>query len=184
MKITFTGKQQRLSPAQERKLATRFAKLSKMIERRGEKEAHIVLVSERHLHHAEVRVNYYDHPLVGVGSATDQYTAMTEAVEKLEKQVLKLLARRRDAFRTADGKMETPAAAAAAQKPKVKAKVKAPQKKIVRPAAKPNGKPMTAAEAMLLLDEEHDYLVYSDAETQKKAVLVRRRDGRIDVVEP
>lgn len=182
MKITFTGKQQKLSPAQERKLATRFAKLSKMIERRGEKDAHVVLSSERHLHYAEVRVNYYDHPLVGVGSATDQFTAMTEAVDKLEKQVVKLLAKRRDTFRTSDGKMEAPVLSAVTEK--VKVKVKAPQKKIVRPAAKPNGKPMTAAEALLLMDEEQDYLVYSDAETQKKAVLVRRRDGRIDVVEP
>ena len=182
MKITFTGKQQKLSPAQERKLATRFAKLSKMIERRGEKDAHVVLNSERHLHHAEVRVNYYDHPLMGVGSATDQFTAMTEAVDKLEKQVVKLLDRRRDTTRTADGKMEAPVLSAVPEK--VKAKVKAPQKKVVRPAAKPNGKPMTAAEALLMMDEEQDYLVYSDAETQKKSVLVRRRDGRVDVVEP
>lgn len=182
MKITFTGKQQKLTPVQERKLATRFAKLSKMIERRGEKDAQMVLSSERHLQNAEVRVNYYDHPLVGLGSATDQFTAMMEAVEKLEKQVVKLRAKWRDTKRTADGKTIVPAAPVSAGKPKPKAKE--PQKKVARPAAMPNGKPMTAAEAMLLMDEEQDYLVFSDSETQKKSVLIRRRDGRIDVVEP
>ncbi len=181
MKITFTGKQQNLTPVQERKLATRFAKLSKMIERRGEKDAQMVLNAERHLHHAEVRVNYYDHPLVGVGSATDQFTAMMEAVEKLEKQVVKLRARWRDTKRTAEGK-EAPLEPVPAAK--VKAKAPEPRKKVARAAAKPNGKPMTAAEAMLMMEEEQDYLVFSDSETQKKSVLVRRRDGGIDVVEP
>ena len=37
MRITFTGKQDPLSPTQERKLATAFARLSKLIERKGEK---------------------------------------------------------------------------------------------------------------------------------------------------
>lgn len=182
MKITFTGKQQSLTPVQERKLATRFAKLSKMIERRGERDAQMVLNTERHLHHAEIRVHYYDHPLVGAGSATDQFTAMMDAVEKLEKQVVKLRARWRDTKRTAEGKNEAPSAPSATAK--VKAKAPEPRKKVARAAAKPNGKPMTAAEAMLMMDEEQDYLVFSDSETQKKSVLVRRRDGGIDVVEP
>lgn len=183
MKITFTGRQQKLTPDQERKLATRFAKLSKMIERRGEKDAQIVLSAERHLQNAEVRVNYYDHPLVGLGAATDQFTAMIDAVEKLEKQVVKLRTKWRDTKRTGEAKKELPAERAAA-KVKAKGKAKEPQKKVVRPAAKPNGKPMTAAEAILTMDDEQDYLVFSDAETQKKSVLVRRRDGRIEVVEP
>ena len=33
----------------------------------SECEAHVVLSLERHLHHAEVTVNYYNHPLVGLG---------------------------------------------------------------------------------------------------------------------
>ena len=45
-----------------------------------------MLSLERHLHQAEVTVNYYDHQLVGVGSSADLFTAIHLAAEKLEKQ--------------------------------------------------------------------------------------------------
>jgi putative sigma-54 modulation protein len=179
MKITFTGKQEPMTAAQERKLATRFGKLSKLIERRGEKDAHVVLSQERHLHRTEVRVNFYDHPLVGIGAAPDQFASIVEAVDKLEKQTVKLLERKRDTKRSgnAKGPVEAPPAPA-------RVKPREPNRKVARPAAKPNGKPMTAAEALLAMEEEQDYMVYHDAETQRKSVLVRRRDGSVDVVEP
>ena len=44
-------------------------------------------------------------------------------------------------------------------------------------------KPMTLDEALLEMDKDRDYLVYRDAETDRFAVLVRRRDGNFDLVE-
>ena len=72
MRITFTGKQDKLAPSQERKLATAFARLSKLIERRGEKGAQVALSSERHRQMAEVRVNFYDQTLIGPEFHADQ----------------------------------------------------------------------------------------------------------------
>ena len=44
-------------------------------------------------------------------------------------------------------------------------------------------KPMTLEEALLEMGEDRNYLVYRDAETDRVAVLVRRRDGDFDLVE-
>ncbi len=44
-------------------------------------------------------------------------------------------------------------------------------------------KPMTVDEAMIALEGGQDYIAYRDAETDRMRVLIRRRDGQIDLVE-
>lgn len=194
MKITFTGKQDKLNPSQERKLAMAFARLSKLLERRGEKEAQVILGVQRHLQHAEVRVNFYDHTLVGAGAATDQFTATMDAVDKVEKQALKNREKWRDtkrdgAKRSADALVEAGAPPVAVKPPKAAktaVKAKAPKSKpakVVKAHGKSNGKPMTVEEAMIAMEADQDYVVYRDAETDKVSVLIRRRDGKVDLVE-
>lgn len=200
MKITFTGKQDELTPSQERKLAMQFGKLSKLLEQRGEKEAQVKLGAERHLQLAEVRLNYYDQALVGAGAGADQFTAMMEAVEKIQKQALKVRTRFRDLKRETPqrvartgvapaaltepvlkGARKSKAAAAADAEPEPPAAGR--PARVVRAGAKSNGKPMTIDEAMLALGEKRDYLVYRDAATESVRVLVRRRDGLVDLIE-
>ena len=60
----------------------------------------MVLSLERHLHQAEVTVNYHNHQLVGIGSNVDLITAIHSAIEKLEKQTIKVRAKWRDTKRT------------------------------------------------------------------------------------
>ena len=99
MKVIYSGKTKDLTPELEKKLELKLAKLSKMIERRGEREAHVVHQVERHLHKIEIQVNFYDHALIGAGEDADLATALLGATENLEKQVLKLRARWRDTHR-------------------------------------------------------------------------------------
>ncbi len=196
MRITFTGKQEKLNASQERKLAMAFARLSKPLEQKGEKEAQVILTSERHLQNAEIRLNYYDHKLVGAGAATDQFTAVMDAVEKVEKQAIKNRSKWREAkrdtpvraARTTGDAVVVPVAEVKAEKGagKVKAKKAAkPPKpsKVVQATAKTNGKPMTIDEAMLAMEDNREYMVYRDSETDKVSVLIRRRDGKVDLVE-
>lgn len=202
MKITFTGKQEKLTPSQERKLAIQFGKLSKLLEQRGEKGAQVKLDYQRRMQLAEVRLNYYDQALVGAGSGADQFTALMEAVEKIQKQALKIRTKFRDQKRETPTRVaKTDVAPDALVEPvlkgarKSKAKVvlgaeAAPEPptagapaRVVRAASKSNGKPMTVDEAMLALDDRRDYLVYRDAETEALRVLVRRRDGLVDLIE-
>jgi len=175
MKITYTGRQVELAPAQLKKLEARFAKVGKLLDGRKECEAHVILSLERHLHHAEATINYHHHQLVGIGSNSDLFTAIHSAIEKLEKQAVKTRTKWRDTKRTPrkSGEEEEPAAAAEAEVEGRVYRVNHHQKR----------KPMTLEEALLEMDKSRDYLVYRDATTDRVSVLVRRRDGNFDLVE-
>jgi ribosomal subunit interface protein len=100
MKITYTGRQVDLSPAQSVKLAAQFDKIGKILDTgRGEAEARVVLSHERHLNNVEITMPYRHHELVGQGSDADLFTAIRAAVEKLEQQALRLREKWRDGKR-------------------------------------------------------------------------------------
>ncbi len=102
MKISYTGKSEEIPLRQRTKLEAKLQKLSKVLERRGEKEAHVVLTQERFLHKVEITVNAFDHALVGIATDSDVAVAAQEAFDRLEKQLLKLRARWRDTKRVRD----------------------------------------------------------------------------------
>jgi putative sigma-54 modulation protein len=179
MKITYTGRQVELKPAQFKKLEAQFAKIGKLLDGKHETDAHVVLSLERHLHHAEVNVNYYNHALVGIGSDTDLFTAIHSASEKLGKQLLKTRAKWRDSKRT-PRKGEVEAAPAVAVEPEPLAEA---ERRIFRVNHHQRRKPMTVEEAILEMEKNVPYLVYRNAETDRVNVLLRRVDGHFDLVE-
>lgn len=179
MKITYTGRQVELAPAQLKKLEARFAKVGKLLDGRRECEAHVILSLERHLHHAEVTIHYYNHQLVGLASSNDLFTAIHSAVEKLEKQAVKTRTKWRDTKRTPHKAAEATAAAVASEP----ASEPESDRRVYRVNHHQARKPMTLDEALLEMDKNRDYLVYRDADSDRVSVLVRRRDGHFDLVE-
>jgi putative sigma-54 modulation protein len=177
MRITYTGRQVELAPAQLRKIEAQFDKLGKLLDGKGEREAHVVLSHERHLHRAEISVNYHNHSLVCLGENTDLFTSIHSAIEKMEKQAIKVRAKWRDTKRTPKRTAAEPASASAPEGSE------GDEKKIFRINHHQRHKPMTLDEALLEMESNRDYLVYRDAETDRLAVLVRRRDGNFDLVE-
>jgi putative sigma-54 modulation protein len=175
MNVSYRGMEKQFPPKIQEKLDSKFAKLSKMLEKRGEKEAHVVLTNERRLHKAEITVQFYDHQLVGIGSDGDLFAAVNAALEKLEKQALKhnakWIARKR---RPAGAGVEENSAAPAES---------APEPKIFRVNHHDRRKPITLEEAMLSMEDGREYAVYRDADKQCVSVLVRRRDGNFDLIE-
>ena len=180
MKITYTGRQVELVPAQFKKLEAQFAKLGKLLDGKREGDAHVVLSLERHLHHAEVTVNYYNHALVGIGSNSDLFTAIHSAAEKLEKQLLKAQTKWRDSKRAPRKGTELEAEAAPASEPEPQAEA---ARRIFRVNHHQRRKPMTLEEAVLEMEKDRSYLVYRDSETDRVNVLLRRVDGNFDLVE-
>ncbi len=188
MKITYTGKPEALSPAENRKIEAKFAKIAKLLDaRKGEREARVILNQERHLNHAEITVHFQDHDLVGVGSAADAFSAMGTALDKIEKQILRLRERVRDSHRTPKpevAEFETPASAATAESEaevELETEAAAPPQ-IFRINNLAGRKPMTLDEALLTIGGRN-YLVFHDAEKDRLSVLVRRRDGNFDLIE-
>jgi putative sigma-54 modulation protein len=196
MKVTYTGKTKDFTPQLEKKVEEKLAKLGKLIEQRGEKEAHVSHRQERHLHKVDIQTSFYDHALLGVGENTDLTTAICDALEKLEKQIVKLRSRWRDTHRdpkTTRASKESGSETGASE---------TSQAGTAKPAKSGNSvghdhtsprvyfvshpedvKPMTLEEALLVMDEKLDYMVYRDCDRFSTCVLLRRRDGHFDLIE-
>jgi ribosomal subunit interface protein len=100
MKITYTGRQVDLSPAQSKRLTAEFAKVGKLLDNgRGEAEAHVVLSLERYQNNVEITVPYHNHELIGNGSDPDLFGAIHAAVGKLEVQAIRVRGKWRDGKR-------------------------------------------------------------------------------------
>ena len=185
MKIIYSGKGSEFTAQLQEKLESRLSKISKMIERDGEKEAHVMFSRERFLHNVEVTVHAWDHDLVCLGSDGDLHIALTEAVDKLEKQVVRLREKWRATHRHYD---KEAAATANAEEPAPEragaAAVNGRAKPKVFHVKESDGhKPMTLEEALVEMDDVKDYMVYRDANTERLSVLLRRPDGNFDLVE-
>src|ERR1700733_12783432 len=164
MNISYKGMKQELSPKIQKKMDAKFAKISKLLEKRGEKEAHVFVTSERHLHRVEITIQYYGHQLVGEGSDADLLTALTKACEKLETQSLKIRAKWREKGRRAEAPTPPPEPVAAKVKAKSKAKVNGGAQQIFKVNHHEKRKPMTLDEAVMEMETNQDYLVYRDSD--------------------
>lgn len=178
MKVSYRGIQKDLSPQLQEKLDAKFSKLSKMLERTGEKEAHVVVTTERHLHNAEITMQFYDHPLIGIGSDADLFTALQTALDKVEKQAVKQRTKWREKHRRpeiSEPFMEV-VTAADGEDGEV-------AHRVFRVRHHEHEKPITLEEALLQMEKDRDYVVYRDADKECLSVLVRRRDGHFDLIE-
>jgi putative sigma-54 modulation protein len=196
MKINYTGRHDAFPPKQRAKLEAKLQKVAKLVERKGEREAHVILTQERFLHKIEITFNAWEHSFVGIGSDRDLECAANAALDKLEKQIVKLRTKWRDTSRRHKDKEATVSQVIAETPP---AKVRAKGGKAPAPGAAParadrkkvfrvnhgdgSSKPMTLEEAMLEMEASQDYLVYRDAQTDRVTVLMRRSDGHFDLIE-
>jgi putative sigma-54 modulation protein len=193
MKLIYSGKTKEFTPELEEKVGGKLSKLSKMIEQRGEREAHITHHLERHLHKVKIKVQFYDHPLLGEGSDSDLETALCGAVQKLETQIVELRKRWRETHRDAKNVRSTKeswdqgaveeaspfTARSASSEPNGNGR----RPKVFRVNYNDGRKPMTLDEAMIEAEHETDYLVYRDSSKNCLSVLVRRDDGNFDLIE-
>jgi ribosomal subunit interface protein len=198
MKLIVSGKTKEFTPDIQQKFSLKLAKLSKLIERRGEREAHVIHHMERHLHKIEVVMNLYDHQVAVKGSNADLDSALIDAATKLEKQVVKMRTKWRTTHRDAKGvrsskegwDKDIPAVAPVTNGSKAKLNgngakglAKAAKPKIFRVNYDEDSKPMTIAEALLEMESGESYTVFRNSDANCLSVLVRRADGNFDLIE-
>lgn len=194
MKLIFSGKTKDFTPELEDKFGKKLSKLSKFIETRGEREAHVSHRMERHLHKVQASINFYDHVVVGEGADADLDVAMCHAVEKIEKQIVNIRKRWRDTHRDPaavrsskeqwenNGSLEREAVIQPNSKRKANGSV--PKPKVFRVTHHADRKPMTVEEAMMeAVHDREEYLVFRNADRDCLSVLVRRPDGNFDLIE-
>ena len=194
MKLIYSGKTKEFTPELEEKVTAKLAKLSKFVEQRGEREIHLTHQVERHLHKVEIVMNLYDHGLVGEGADADLPTAVNHAMEKIEKQLLKLRTKWRDTHRDPKGVRETKEGWEESIPAGENTRPEKPQKptsnngsgrkpKVFHVNYQEDRKPMTLEEAMLEMEKDGDYIVYRDSTRNFLSVLVRRPEGNFDLIE-
>src|SRR5215472_16312760 len=153
MNVTYTGKHGDLPAEQQRKLDAKLAKLSKLIGSKGDdKQAHVTLNTERHLTNAKLTVNYYDKQLVGLGSGSDLFTALCNAIEMVEEKLVDLRGKWRDTHREPkDRTMAGTSSVAAMMEIEEKGGEEGETPKVFRIDHHERRKPMTLDEAMIAI---------------------------------
>jgi putative sigma-54 modulation protein len=188
MNVTYTGKPDNLHDKQKAQLDVKLDKISKLLDVDGksQKRVHVILAHDKNMHRAEITLNYMDQTLVGEHIDPDQFTAMSLAIEKLEKQMGKLRDKRRDVKKGPREGWDKEASAntinqAESRSPEPLPPANNGKPRVFRVQPSDN-KPLTLEEAMMVIDDE-PYMVYHDARSNRLSVLVRRADGHFDLVE-
>lgn len=194
MKIAYAGKANGLAEQETKKLEGRLQKLARFVDmKKGEREAHVTLRTEKRTHFADISVLYKGEVLATSGEGLDLYLAATAAVEKLERQLLKSREKRQDTRKRAAARDDKRGKAV------VTTDVVAPafsEAEAAEPAEGGNPsvtihrvnhlarrKPLTVDEAVLTIKKNAPYLVFRDTESDGISILIRRTDGEFDLIE-
>ena len=189
MRIHYTGRNAEVSDEQKQKVQRKFEKVHKILSPKRSLEAHVTLSRQRHLCEAEVTLHALNHTIVVTGTNQEPFLALLAAVDKLEKQAVKnkhklIDVRRSDRHRGRRFSAEEGAAPDAGSSKKasgVKSKNHVPRVLRSNDIAP---KPLSVEGAVLKLEElGRDHLTFRNAEDGRVNVLVRRRDGNLELIE-
>lgn len=176
MKYEYTGRHLEVTPALRSHVESHFDKIKHLFNGSSTK-AHVIIDVEKGRHRSEIIVKWRDQTLTATASVNDMYQSLTKTIEKIEKQALKHKSKIIDKHQKIK-KASTVAPAGDDVKPEVRSpRIIATKQYSI--------KPMTGDEAVLRLnDEENQFLVFRDAESEKISVLYKRKDGNYGLIQP
>jgi putative sigma-54 modulation protein len=177
VRLDFTGRQIEISPDLREHTERHLRKLNRLLgDRFG---IHVILTAEKHRRIAEITLTFRHHTLVGTEETGDARTAIKRALDKLERQALRLIERRRTRKRRPG-----PTAAVRLNVLVGSARVEREERLIVATEQIPI-KPMTVEEAIEALDATRTGLVvFRNLETERVNVIYQRPDGNLALIEP
>jgi putative sigma-54 modulation protein len=187
MKVEFTGRHFEVTAPIKKQVKEHLEKIEKVFDFDTVGKAHVILETEKHRHIAEIVFRWRDQELTGKAETTNMDVSITQAVEKLEKQLLKLKGKK-TAQRQKGTKLGTvaevpPVTSEVAKNSEIDPEA-AKTVRIVRSsryAIKPLS-PEDAAQEVSV--SENQFLVFRDSETDKIAVIYKRKDGDYGLIEP
>lgn len=190
MIVNYTGRQAEITDQEKEKAKRKFDKIHRILSRDRNLEANVILSKQRHMCEAEVTLRALNHTLVVTGQNAQPFTALTQALTKLEKQATrnkhKLVDGRRVERQRGEPAPVVQAAlngAAAMESHPAEETSTGDGVQIVR-NTKVEPKPISLDEARMHLEDRGlDQITYRDLESGRLCVLVRRRDGGFELVE-
>ena len=189
MRVHYTGRKADISDKQKQKLQVKFDKIHRILSPKDSLEAHVILSRQRHLCEAEVTLRALSHTLVVTACNAEPLSALLAAVDKLGKQAVKNKHKLIDVRRHERQHGERSPAREATLPETVGEKQKLPRygensrAQVIR-SRRVAPKPLTVEEAVMQLDDlDRDQITFRDAESGEMRVLLRRRDGDLELVE-
>ncbi|MFZ0961545.1 MAG: ribosome-associated translation inhibitor RaiA [Terriglobia bacterium] len=176
MPIEFTGRQVEISPDLRRYAQDRLRKIVRLL---GEEfDLHVILTAEKHRRIAELTLKFHDRTVVGVEETGDIRTSINGAIDKLARQSVRLLDRRRTS------KRRPKPTAAVLLNVLGTGIVDQEEHRIVHSERVPL-KPMSVEEAIESLDRSHaGAVVFRNPDSERVNVIYHRPDGHLGLIEP
>ena len=176
MKFEYTGRHIEVTPALRSHVEQHFDRLNHLFDGDNSK-AHIVIEVERGKHRSEVIVKWRNEVLTATTNVEDMYKSLSQTIDKIEKQALKLKTKITDKHHRAK-KVST-------VQPKVEEVKPAPAAPQIIETRDYPVKPMTEEEAVLRLnEEENQFLVFTNAADERVSVIYKRKDGNYGLIRP
>ena len=176
MAIDFTGRQVEISPDLRRFTQDRLRRIARLLG--GQFDLHVILTAEKHRRIAELTLKFHDHTVVGIAETSDLRTSINGAIDKLARQSVRLLERRRTS------KRRPKPTAAVLLNVLTPGAVQPDEHRIVHSERVPL-KPMTIDEAVDSLDRSRaGAVVFRNPETERVNVIYHRPDGHLGLIEP
>ena len=189
MRVHYTGRKAEISDKQKQKLQVKFDKIHRILSPKDSLEAHVILSRQRHLCEAEVTLRALSHTLVVTAANAEPLAALLAAVDKLSKQAVKnkhkLIDVRRHERQHGERSpaRETTSPETTGEEQKLRRHGKNHRPQVIR-SRRVAPKPLTVEEAVIELDDlDRDQITFRDAESGAMRVLLRRRDGDLELVE-
>ncbi len=176
MIFEYTGRHIDVTPALRTHAEEHFSRIDHLFNGKPAK-AHIILEVERGRHRAEIIVKWRNDILTATTNLADMYQSLSQSIDKIEKQALKLKNKVIDKSHRA-----TRASSIVQKNTEVDP---APVAAKIVNATGYEVKPVTADEAAMLLDEQKEsFLVFRNADNQRVSVIYKREDGDYGLIEP
>lgn len=176
MKFEYTGRHIEVTSALRSHVEAHFERLDHLFDGNNSK-AHIIIEVERGKHRSEIIVKWRNEVLTANSSVADMYKSLSQTIDKIEKQALKLKTKITHKRQKAK-KISTVSPIIEEIKPE------AVSPKIIVSNNYPI-KPMTEEEAVLqLTEDENQFLVFRNAADEKISVIYKRKDGNYGLIEP
>lgn len=178
MKYEYTGRHLDVTPALKSHVETHFDKIKHLFNGDNAKAQVIIEVEKGGRHRAEVILKWRDHVLNATTKQPDMYQSLTQAIDKIEKQAVKLKDKVIDKHQKKK-KVSEVAEIVDEVKPEPRAAGR------IIPVRQSSIKPLTEEEAVMRLNDGTDqFIVFRDSASEKISVLYKRKDGNYGLIRP
>lgn len=184
MKLDFTVRHFTLTPAIKKFAREQTKKVAKLLDDRDHIRLHLTMAIEKHRNLAELVLTMGEQVLTGKATTDDMYQSITQATEKLARQVNKLKEKVETKRKTRASVKEVTAVAEAARSEAEAAAETTEKKPRIIPTRRYAIKPMTPDDAAASLSPKDQFVVFRNMVTDRVGVLYRRPDGNFGLIEP